>query len=207
MISNIKQEYAIPLHLYREGEMLEGYRFFGSQFVNPTDKSTGGVAFKVWAPKARSVSVVGDFNNWDRAVHPMRQIETTGVWEGFVPGLKKYDVYKYSIEGASGEVRLKADPYGFHMDTRPDTATKIYDISGYKWKDKAWQKKIAETNPYRSPINIYEVHLDSWRRQRGEDGFNYMELAGALIPYVKKMGYTHIEMMPIAEFPFDGSWG
>jgi 1,4-alpha-glucan branching enzyme len=207
---SIKEEYKIPLHLYREGELLKGYEFFGAHFTEQAD-SVKGVVFRVWAPRARSVSVIGNFNRWDRAIHEMAQIETTGVWELFIPesaGLTKYGEYKYSIEGASGRLQNKADPYGFHMETRPNTASKIYDISGYKWKDQKWQEKVANTNVYRSPMNIYEVHLNSWASRTGEDVlFNYMELASKLIPYVKKMGYTHIEMMPVAEFPFDGSWG
>ncbi|MCL1903223.1 MAG: 1,4-alpha-glucan branching protein GlgB [Oscillospiraceae bacterium] len=206
MVKKIKPEYNIPLHLYREGELLEGYDFFGAHFTR--ENSTDGVIFRVWAPRAKSVSVVGDFNNWDRGKNTMEQLETTGVWEAFVPSLKQYDTYKYSIEGAAGMVKLKADPYGFHMETRPNTASKLYDISGYRWKDKEWQKKLEGFNSYRSPMNIYEVHLNSWKKERGGDElFSYMELASNLIPYVKKMGYTHIEMMPIAEFPYDGSWG
>ena len=200
---DIKKEHQIPLHLFHEGELLKGYEFFGSRFVGDS------VIFRVWAPRARSVSVVGDFNHWDRACHEMHKISDNGIWEISIKGLKQYDAYKYSIEGPSGQIKLKADPYGFHMETRPNTATKIYDISGYKWGDAKWQEKVAKSNPYRSPMNIYEVHINSWRRKKdGEDElFNYMDLAQELIPYVKKMGYTHIEMMPIAEFPYDGSWG
>jgi 1,4-alpha-glucan branching enzyme len=172
------------------------------------DCKTGTGVFRTWAPGAKAVHLVGDFNNWDRGINIMSPLETTGVWELFISGLKQYDSYKYSIEGPNGQVHLKADPYGFHMETRPNTATKLYDIGSYEWKDRAWQDKVANMNVYRSPMNIYEVHLDSWRKKTSQDdGFNYMELAGALIPYVKKMGYTHIEIMPIAEFPFDGSWG
>jgi 1,4-alpha-glucan branching enzyme len=202
----MREEYKLPLHYYREGELLRGYEFFGAHFSVQDSKK--GVIFRVWAPRARSVSVVGDFCNWNRGIHYMSQIDTTGVWEAFVPALEQYDAYKYSIEGPDGRIRLKADPYGFHMETRPNTATKIYDISGYKWKDQKWREKVANMNVYRSPMNIYEVHLDSWRKKKSEgELFNYMELAGELIPYVKKMGYTHIEIMPIAEFPYDGSWG
>jgi len=202
----LKKDYHIPLHLFHEGELLKGYEFFGSHTAE--HKGAKGVIFRVWAPSARSVSVVGDFNHWDRANHEMKRITERGVWETFIPGLKQYDSYKYSIEGAKGQIRLKADPYGFHMETRPNTASKIYDISGFKWGDKAWNEKIAKTNVYRSPMNIYEVHLNSWRKKKDPDElFNYMELASELIPYVKKMGYTHIEMMPVAEYPFDGSWG
>jgi 1,4-alpha-glucan branching enzyme len=138
----------------------------------------------------------------------MNKLGDDGIWELFIPGLKQYDAYKYSIESSYGQVRLKADPYGFHMETRPNTATKIYDIGGYKWKDQKWLDARANKNVYESPMNIYEVHLNSWQHKNSEDElFNYMECAKELVPYVKKLGYTHIEMMPVAEFPFDGSWG
>ena len=196
----------MPLYLFHQGEITKAYDFFGSHFTEKNGKK--GVIFRVWAPKAASVCVVGDFNHWDRQRNYMNKISDAGIWELFIEGLKQFDTYKYSIESAQGQIRLKADPYGFHMETRPNTATKIYDIEGYNWKDSKWQKERETKNVYESPMNIYEVHLNSWRHKKDEDElFNYMELANELIPYVKKMGYTHIEIMPIAEFPFDGSWG
>ncbi|MCL1823613.1 MAG: 1,4-alpha-glucan branching protein GlgB [Oscillospiraceae bacterium] len=198
------KEYDVPLHLFREGSLTYGYKFFGSHAKD------GGFIFRVWAPKAVNVSVVGEFNHWDTARNPMNKITDDGIWELFIPGLKRYDTYKYAIRTKGGQLKLKADPYGFHMETRPNTASKIYDIGGYVWKDKTWAQKKSKQNVYTSPMNIYEVHISSWRKtqhNREDDFFNYMELAEELIPYVKKMGYTHIEMMPIAEFPFDGSWG
>ena len=202
----IPKEYELPLHLFQQGEITQAYDFFGSHFTERNGKK--GVVFRVWAPKAASVSVVGDFNHWDRGIHCMDKIGDSGVWELFIPDLKQYDIYKYSIQSAQGQIRLKADPYGFHMETRPNTATKIYDIEGYKWKDDKWQKERQTKDVYSSPMNIYEVHLSSWATKHDEDElFNYMEAAKKLIPYVKEMGYTHIEIMPIAEYPFDGSWG
>ena len=202
----IPKEYELPLHLFQQGEITQAYDFFGSHFTERNGKK--GVVFRVWAPKAASVSVVVDFNHWDRGIHCMDKIGDSGVWELFIPGLKQYDIYKYSIQSAQGQIRLKADPYGFHMETRPNTATKIYDIEGYKWKDDKWQKERQTKDVYSSPMNIYEVHLSSWATKHDEDElFNYMEAAKKLIPYVKEMGYTHIEIMPIAEYPFDGSWG
>ena len=200
-------DYDVALHFFHEGSATEAYEFFGSHFCEQNGKK--GVIFRVWAPHAASVSVVGDFNHWDRYQHQMRRTEHDGsVWELFIPDLKQYDIYKYSIESSMGQIKLKADPYGYHMETRPNTATKLYDISGFKWSDKKWMEDRAKKNIYDSPINIYEVHLNSWRHKKDEDElFNYMELAKELIPYVKKMGYTHIEIMPVAEFPFDGSWG
>ncbi len=202
----LPEEYKLPLHLFHEGNITKGYDFFGSHFTEQNGKK--GVIFRVWAPHAASVSVVGDFNKWDRFASPMNKISDGGIWELFIPGLKQYDTYKYSIESSYGQVRLKADPYGFHMETRPNTATKIYDIGGYQWKDSKWLDERSQKDVYTSPMNIYEVHLNSWQHKNSEDElFNYMECAKELVPYVKKMGYTHIEMMPVAEFPFDGSWG
>ncbi|MDR2559559.1 MAG: 1,4-alpha-glucan branching protein GlgB [Oscillospiraceae bacterium] len=202
MPKKLRKDYEIPLHLFREGSLTYGYEFFGSH------RKDDGVIFRVWAPKATGVSVVGDFNHWDAEINPMGKITEDGVWELYIPGIKIYDSYKYAIRTSRGQLKLKSDPYGFHMETRPDTATKVYDIGGYKWKDKVWTDKKKVKDIYASPMNIYEVHLSSWRRMRVDsEFFNYMELANELIPYVKKMGYTHIEMMPIAEFPFDGSWG
>ena len=201
----IKEEYKGPLFLYHEGSLIKGYEFFGAHIGEAGGES--GVTFRVWAPKARAVSVVGDFDHWDSAIHPMERI-ADGIWELFVPGLKKFDSYKYAITTARGQLRMKADPYGTHMETRPNTASKVFDISGYSWKDGAWMNERSSCDRCHSPLNIYEVHLGSWRLDSGDEHlFNYMELAKELIPYVKRMGYTHIEMMPIAEFPFDGSWG
>ena len=200
------KEYEVPLHLFREGSLTDGYKFFGSRF---TEKNgTEGVVFRVWAPRAVNVSVVGDFNHWNSELNRMIKITDDGIWELFIAGLKRYDTYKYAIRTRQGQIKLKADPYGLHMETRPNTATKVYDIGGYTWNDQKWFEKKKSQNIYSSPVNIYEVHISSWRKKERENElFNYMELAGELIPYVKKMGYTHIEMMPVAEFPFDGSWG
>ena len=201
------RDYEVALHFFHEGSATEAYEFFGSHFCEQNGKK--GVVFRVWAPHASSVSVVGDFNHWDRFQNRMQRVSTDGsVWELFIPDLKKYDIYKYSIESSQGQIKLKADPYGYHMETRPNTATKIYDIDGFKWNDEKWLNDRASKNIYDSAVNIYEIHLNSWMNKRNEDElFNYMELAKKLIPYVKKMGYTHIEIMPVAEFPFDGSWG
>lgn len=201
------RDYDVALHFFHEGSATEAYDFFGSHFCEQNGKK--GVVFRVWAPKAASVSVVGDFNHWDRIADPMKRTEHDGsVWEIFIPGLKQYDIYKYSIETPQGQIKLKADPYGVHMETRPNTATKVFELDGYKWKDETWLKKRARKNIYDSAVNIYEMHLSSWMEKDNEDAlFNYMELAKKLIPYVKKMGYTHIEIMPVAEYPFDGSWG
>ena len=196
MAINVPKEYEVPLYLFHQGKNAEAYKLFGSHFAEKD--GVRGVVFRVWAPKAADVSVVGDFNHWNREESYMKKISDGGIWELFIPGLKKFDNYKYSIRTERGQIKLKADPYGYHMETRPNTASKVYDISGYNWKDSKWMDEK----------NIYEVHLNSWFTKTDEEElFSYMQLAEKLVPYVKEMGYTHIEMMPIAEFPFDGSWG
>ena len=205
MAINVPKEYEVPLYLFHQGKNAEAYKLFGSHFAEKDGVS--GVVFRVWAPKAADVSVVGDFNHWNREESYMKKISDGGIWELFIPGLKKFDNYKYSIKTERGQIKLKADPYGYHMETRPNTASKVYDISGYNWKDSKWMDEKKTKDVYRSPMNIYEVHLNSWFTKTDEELFSYMQLAEKLVPYVKEMGYTHIEMMPIAEFPFDGSWG
>ena len=206
MAINVPKEYEVPLYLFHQGKNAEAYKLFGSHFVEKD--GVRGVVFRVWAPKAADVSVVGDFNHWNREESYMKKISDGGIWELFIPGLKKFDNYKYSIKTERGQIKLKADPYGYHMETRPNTASKVYDISGYNWKDSKWMGEKKTKDVYRSPMNIYEVHLNSWFTKTDEEElFSYMQLAEKLVPYVKEMGYTHIEMMPIAEFPFDGSWG
>ena len=206
MAINVPKEYEVPLYLFHQGKNAEAYKLFGSHFAKKDGVS--GVVFRVWAPKAADVSVVGDFNHWNREESYMKKISDGGIWELFIPGLKKFDNYKYSIKTERGQIKLKADPYGYHMETRPNTASKVYDISGYNWKDSKWMDEKKTKDVYRSPMNIYEVHLNSWFTKTDEEElFSYMQLAEKLVPYVKEMGYTHIEMMPIAEFPFDGSWG
>lgn len=191
----------LPLYLFHNGTNYQAQDFFGAHMEK------NGVVFRVWAPKAADVALVGDFNNWDRTTHPMNRI-ADGIWEIFVPHLKQYDAYKYSIKGTGGKIVNKADPYDFHMETRPNTASKIYDLSGYTWKDEEWLLKREQQDIYASPINIYELQIGSWLSKETEETlFNYMELAKKLIPYVKKMGYTHIELMPVSEYPYDGSWG
>ncbi len=200
----VPENYNIPLYLFHRGENAHAYDFFGSHKDNRGGKD--GAIFRVWAPNARSVSVVGDFNHWDRTKGFMNKISDGGIWELFVEGIKKYDNYKYSIEAPDGLIKLKADPYGTHMETRPNTASKFYDLDGFAWTDGKYRKELSERNIYDSPCNIYEVNVGSWRKN-GENYLDYVRFADELIPYVKEMGYTHVELMPIGEFPFDGSWG
>lgn len=166
-----------------------------------------GVSFAVWAPNAHRVSVVGDFNVWDGRVHPMRN--HNGTWEIFIPGIAAGEHYKFEIVGAEGNLFVKSDPFAFFSQHSTQTASITCDRSGYLWKDEAWMQKRAAADPYHGPVSIYEVHLGSWRRRFEEENrfLTYRELADELVSYVGEMGYTHIELMPVAEFPFDGSWG
>ena len=165
-----------------------------------------GRVFRVWAPHAKAVHIMGDFNGWATDQCPMENIGS-GVWEGFVPGLQTYDTYKYAIHTAAGEVLAKADPFAFHAETRPANGSKVYDLEGYQWGDKKWLDWRKKNPVYSAPLNIYEMHLGSWRRT-GEDEFlSYRDMAKYLVPYIKEMGFTHVELMPITEHPLDMSWG
>ena len=165
-----------------------------------------GWVFRVWAPHARSVAVMGDFNGWNDSDHPM-ELLSDGVWETFIPGLSQYDSYKYAVHTASGRVLAKSDPYAFHAETRPGTASKLYDLSGYGWGDDSWMEYRKKNPIYQKPLNIYEVHLGSWRRTADDQMLSYRDIGTYLIPYVKEMGFTHVELLPITEHPLDASWG
>ena len=178
--------------------------FLGAHLVNRNDKN--GVVFRVWAPTARSVSVAGDFNNWNNEANYMYNIGY-GVWEVFVEGVKEFCTYKYCIESEYGDRLMKADPYAFHAQTRPGQASVVYDIESYSWNDSEWFNKRKENNISSSPMNIYEIHAGSWRKYPDGNFFNYQKLADELIPYLKEMHYTHVQLMPIMEYPYDGSWG
>ena len=192
----------LPLYLFHQGTNYTAYDFLGAHFERVDDKEA--VAFRVWAPNAEEVSVVGDFNDWDENKNVMRRISDGGVFETFIYGLKEFDCYKYAVKRA-GKTVLKADPYAFHSETPSGTASKIYNLNGYKWGDRKYIKN--KTAPYDKPMNIYEVNLASWKRKENGEYLTYLELAEELVPYVKNMGYTHVEFMPVSEYPFDGSWG
>ena len=164
------------------------------------------VVFRVWAPNASSVSVAGDFNGWNFDITPMRRV-TSGIWEAQIEGVKNYDSYKYAIRDFSGNTVLKSDPYARHFQTAPENASRVYFEEEYKWSDAMWQKKLSETDIYSAPINIYEVHSESWRKYADGKPFDYIKLACELSEYLKDMGYTHVEFMPLTEYPFSGSWG
>lgn len=198
----------MPLYLFHHGENFKTYQTLGAHPAICNRRR--GYVFRVWAPRAKSVSVIGDFNGWNETSHYMEKLIDNETFELFIPGLKQYDTYKFCITTYDGRTLYKADPYAFHAETpktESSNASKLYDLSGYKWSDKAYLDKRKHTNIYASPVNIYEVNLLSW--VRGEDGrfLTYRELADTLVKYVSNMGYTHVEFMPITEHPFDGSWG
>nr|WP_303664477.1 1,4-alpha-glucan branching protein GlgB [Ruminococcus bromii] len=192
------------LEVFHTGDSVRAYDFLGAHLVNRNDKN--GVVFRVWAPTARNVSVAGDFNNWNNEANYMYNIGY-GVWEVFVEGVKQFCTYKYCIESEYGDRLMKADPYAFHAQTRPGQASVVYDIESYSWNDSEWFNKRKENNISSSPMNIYEIHAGSWRKYPDGNFFNYQKLADELIPYLKEMHYTHVQLMPIMEYPYDGSWG
>jgi len=192
------------LEVFHTGDSVRAYDFLGAHLVNRNNKN--GVMFRVWAPTARSVSVAGDFNNWNNEANYMYNIGY-GVWEVFVEGVKEFCTYKYCIESEYGDRLMKADPYAFHAQTRPGQASVVYDIESYSWNDSEWFNKRKENNISSSPMNIYEIHAGSWRKYPDGNFFNYQKLADELIPYLKEMHYTHVQLMPIMEYPYDGSWG
>ena len=200
-MSEIKKEYQFPVYLFHKGENYRAYEFFGVHRIKGDT-----FAFRVWAPNAQAVSLVGDFNSWNYEANYMIPI-APGIWECIKSGVHIYDCYKYAIRTKDGRTLEKADPYGFHCETRPGTASKVYEIDKYKWTDKNWIDGKKSKNMLEQPVNIYEIHFGSWKRHENGDFLSYREMADALIPYVKDMGYTHIEMMPVMEYPFDGSWG
>jgi 1,4-alpha-glucan branching enzyme len=197
----------LDLHLFAEGQHWRIYDKLGAHRRAIGDAA--GVYFAVWAPNAQRVSVVGDFNRWDGRVNPMRKLIGSGVWELFLPGVQQGAHYKFEIRTHSGVLLLKSDPFAFFNQHGTSTASIVYDLERYQWNDAAWMESRRTKNWPRSPITIYEVHLGSWRRKIEESNrhLSYIELAETLIPYVLEMGYTHIELLPIAEHPFEGSWG
>ncbi|HMK56542.1 MAG TPA: 1,4-alpha-glucan branching protein GlgB [Dissulfurispiraceae bacterium] len=195
------------LHLIGEGTHYKNFEKLGSHVR--TVKGVRGVHFAVWAPNARGVGVVGDFNDWDDRRHPMRMLGSSGIWEIFVPGLDEGAVYKYAVKSRFNRHReLKADPFSFFFEVRPKSATIVYDVENrHEWKDGEWMDSRQGRNWFQSPVAIYEVHPGSWMRDEAGGFLTYDDLAERLIPHVKKLGFTHIELLPMTEHPFDGSWG
>ncbi len=190
----------IPVYLFRQGRNCRAYEFFGSHIEGDR------VVFRVWAPNAVSVSVVGEFNGWNDESHPMSKI-ADGIWELTAEGIKQYDSYKYSVLGEDGVKRMKADPYAFHAETRPANASKVYNLDGFIWTDDSYLQGVYKRDVYSSPVNIYELHAGSWKTYPDGQPLSYRALADELVPYLKEMSYTHVELMPVLEHPFDGSWG
>ena len=193
-----------PLYHFLQGDNCHAQEYLGAHPVNVDGQD--GYIFRVWAPHAAGVSVMGDFNGWSEESHPMNRLDG-GVWELFIPGLKQYDTYKYAVHTRDGRVLAKSDPYAFHAETRPGNASKLYDLSGYQWGDQKWMKYRKSHPVYHNPLNIYEMHLGSWRRTGEGEFLSYRDIASWLVPYVKEMGFTHVELMPITEHPLDASWG
>ena len=190
--------------LFYSGRDCRAFDYMGAHpFVQDGEQ---GYLFRVYAPEAEKVSVMGEFNDWNRDADYMARDEQ-GIWEKFIPNIPEYAAYKYSVWAKSGDVFDKSDPYGFHFETRPGNATKAYDIDGYEWGDASWLDWRKKHLPYSNPVNIYECHLGSWKMHDDGNFYSYRQLADELVPYVKEMGYTHIEFMPLTEYPFDGSWG
>lgn len=186
------------------GTNSEAYRYLGAHRTRRAGKD--GYVFRVWAPNAAYVSVVGDFCAWNGYDHPMTR-NADGFWECFVAGLKRYDTYKFAVTSQRGDTVLKTDPYAFHAETRPGTAGKLYDLGGYRWGDDEWRKNRAKAPIDRAPLNIYEVHLGSWRRRENGDFYDYRTLAHELADYILDLGYNCVELMPVTEYPLDDSWG
>ena len=190
--------------LFYSGRDCRAFDYMGAHpFVQDGEQ---GYLFRVYAPEAEKVSVMGEFNDWNRDADYMARDEQ-GIWEKFIPNIPEYAAYKYSVWAKSGDVFDKSDPYGFHFETRPGNATKAYDLDGYEWGDASWLDWRKKHLPYSNPVNIYECHLGSWKMHEDGNFYSYRQLADELVPYVKEMGYTHIEFMPLTEYPFDGSWG
>ncbi|MBF0279664.1 MAG: 1,4-alpha-glucan branching protein GlgB [SAR324 cluster bacterium] len=194
-------------HLFSQGNHHQIYRKLGAHPVNL--EGIAGTLFAVWAPNAKRVSVVGSFNQWDGRKHPMQSHVNVGIWELFIPDVAEGDMYKYEIKTHTNDILLKADPYGFSMEERPKTSSMVVNLEGFEWQDEQWIEQRASQNVLEQAINIYEVHLGSWRRspQENDRFLSYRETVETLIPYVKEMGYTHIELLPISEHPLDASWG
>ena len=200
-IKNKTTETSFAQYVFHEGTNCEAYNLLGAHLSSQNE-----CVFRVWAPNAERVFVTGDFCDWDYYKYEMKRLTPGGIYECTVDGVFEFHAYKYVIHTKDGREILKADPYAFHAETRPSTASKVYDIEKYKWNDKKWMEKRTEA-PYTKPVNIYEFHFGSWRRYEDGNNFSYKKIADELIPYLKEMNYTHLEIMPVSEYPYDKSWG
>ncbi len=193
------------LYLYHEGTNFYSYKIFGAHLIKNNNKD--GVRFTVWAPRAKKVKVIGDFNCWDGRDHCMERINDSGVWSIFIPDIKSGERYKYEIVTTNNETLQKSDPYAFFSELRPKSASIVYPLINYKWNDREWLVKRKEKSIYNKPVLIYEIHLGSWKRKDNGNYFSFKDYVNELLDYVIDMGYTHIELLPVMEHPYDGSWG
>lgn len=193
-----------PLRLFSDGDAVRAYDFLGAHFINLDGRN--GVIFRVWAPNAITVSLVGDFNNWNQKANYMYKIGG-GVWELFIEDLNEFAVYKFCIETVDHTNILKSDPFAFHCQTRPENASKVFNTNQYVWHDSYWMENRQNTSSPDKPMNIYEIHAGSWKKYPDGNYFNYQKMADELIPYLKEMNYTHVQLMPLMEYPYDPSWG
>ena len=191
----------VPEYLFNIGKNYRSYEFLGCHLEGD------GAVFRVWAPNAQRISVTGSFNGWNEDANYMYKLEDSGIWECHIAGVKQWDSYKYCVIGHNGKRQMKADPFAFHAETAPANASKVYELGEFDWADAAWMHKRDTQNIYEQPINIYEINAGSWKQNEDGSYYSYRMLADELVPYVKDMGYNYIEMMPVSEFPFDGSWG
>lgn len=191
----------LALYYFHQGSTIKAYELLGAHY---TKKYT---RFCVWAPNAKYVNVIGDFNNWDLFKNPMRKITNEGLWEVIIEGVKEFDSYQFTITTQDGRLLYKADPYAFHSELRPNRASKVFDLNKYQFHDDKWMKERTKKDSYKNPLNIYEMHLGSWRRYQDGNVFNYRKIADELVEYLKRMHYTHVEVMPLSEYPYDPSWG
>lgn len=194
------------IYLFHEGTNYDAYHMFGARYIPGNDIDPEGFSFTLWAPNAAKVSLVGDFNDWNNEEHPMEKLSESGIWWIFVANMNTGERYKYAVTSPSREIQYKADPYALYAELRPNTASITCRLDQYQWRNSTTNKRFMEP-PYEAPMVIYEVHAGSWRRHEDGTFYTYRELAKELIPYVIEMGYTHIELMPIQEHPYDGSWG
>ncbi len=195
----------LPIYLFREGTNYCAHELFGAH--SATHHGVEGVVFRVWAPHAQAVSVVGEFNDWNERSNPCGNINDSGIWQTFIAGVRQFDLYKFCIKTEDDNYLYKADPFAFHTETRPGDASRFYEIEGYEWQDADWQQQKRSGNPLEGPVNIYEMHLGSWRQHPDGKPTTYRELATELVAYLKRMQYTHVEFLPVTEHPLDGSWG
>lgn len=193
-----------PLRLFSDGDAVRAYDFLGAHFINLDGRN--GVIFRVWAPNAVTVSIVGDFNNWNQQANYMYKIGG-GIWELFIDNLSEFAVYKFCIETVDHTKVLKSDPFAFHCQTRPDNSSMVFNTNQYVWHDSYWMENRASTSSQDKPMNIYEIHAGSWKKYPDGNYFNYQKMADELIPYLKEMNYTHVQLMPLMEYPYDPSWG